>query len=250
MSRWWWWPAGGGDGQRPVLFFPPAGADQSVVTPLLAHVHGLALGVLRMPGRGPRAGEPPPAELAALVRAIGAATLGLAGPPPILVGHSFGGLLAYAVAAELQAREAPVARLLAVTSTSPPAWAAELAADRDRHPGTDRAEFATRRSARVLAQGGVPVPVAARPELREQALATVATDAGLSYDGFGTARLRCPVTAIRARDDELVDAAAVAGWAEVTGAGCDVVVVPGDHFFYRTRPAAFATRLRMEAALS
>ena len=27
---WWWWPNGSAPGRRPVLFFPPAGADQTI----------------------------------------------------------------------------------------------------------------------------------------------------------------------------------------------------------------------------
>lgn len=141
MSAWWWWPGGGGTGERAVLFFPPAGADQNVVRPLLPHVGDLRLGVLRLPGRGPRSSEDPPDALPGLVAAITDATVGLGGPPPVLVGHSFGGLLAYAVAAGLEARGVSVARLVTLASSSPRAWITELAADRSAHPADGRAEF-------------------------------------------------------------------------------------------------------------
>ena len=249
MSGWWWWPADGSAGERPVLFFPPAGADQNVVRPLLPHIGDLRLGVLRLPGRGPRAHEDPPTALAGLVAAIADAAAGLGGPPPVLVGHSFGGLLAYAVASRLQDRGRPVARLVALASSSPPAWMAELAADRAAHPAGGRAGFAARRSARILRDGGVPAEIAAHPELRSRVLATAAVDAGLAFDGFGTSALRSPVTAIRARDDRWVDAGAVAGWADVAGGGYDAATVPGGHFFYRDHPERLATRLRLETTL-
>jgi surfactin synthase thioesterase subunit len=247
-AAWWWWPAGTHPEDRPVLFFPPAGAEQGIVRPLLPHAAALRLGVLRMPGRGVRRDEPAPRELGPLVGAIAAAVAGLGGTAPVLVGHSFGGLLAFAVAAELETRGRQVARLVTLASASPEAWHAELDADRSSHPDADREDFVARRTARILAQGGVPPEVAGHAEYGETARAGVAVDIGLAWAGFGTATVRCPITAIRAADDRVLNPGSVAGWAAATTTTCEQVTVPGGHFFYRERPRDLIARLKMDTA--
>jgi len=87
-----------------VLFLPPAGADQTIVRPLVSHVPGMRLGVMRMPGRGVRHAEPAPRDLADLVGSLADAVRLLPGPPPVIVGHSVGGLFGYALALELERR--------------------------------------------------------------------------------------------------------------------------------------------------
>lgn len=56
-GAWWWWPAGSHPDDGPVPFFPPAGAEQGIVRPLLEHAAGLRLGVRARPwGRRVRSG--------------------------------------------------------------------------------------------------------------------------------------------------------------------------------------------------
>jgi surfactin synthase thioesterase subunit len=247
-QSWWWWPTGTHAEDRPVLFFPPAGAEQGIVRPLLPHAAGLRLGVLRLPGRGVRRDEAPPQELAPLVDAIAGSVAGLGGSAPILVGHSFGGLLAFAAAAAIEARGRAVARLITLASASPAAWHDELDADRRDHPDADRADFVARRTARIIARGGIPAEIDGHAEYGALARAGLAVDVGLSWTGFGRARLGCPITAIRASDDPLLDAGSVGGWADATTDAYEMVTVPGDHFFYRDRPRNLVARLRVEAA--
>ncbi len=49
----WWFPEGRVPDARPVLFFPPSGAEPSVARPLVSATAGLGMGVLQLPGRGP-----------------------------------------------------------------------------------------------------------------------------------------------------------------------------------------------------
>jgi pyochelin biosynthetic protein PchC len=237
MTGWWWWPGKPGPEERAILFFPPAGADQTVARPLLAPARGLRLGVLRMPGRGPRQDEAAPTDLLALAASIGDSVLALGGPPPALVGHSFGGLLAYAVACRVEERGGRLGRLVALASASPVSW------HRDRTQGSP--SFVAGRVERILARGGLPAHIAADADLVRHARRLIATDITLMSKSFPLRPLACPVTVIRGRQDRMVDDAAVEGWTEVSAA-VDFVAVPGDHFFYRSAPELLVTRLRME----
>jgi surfactin synthase thioesterase subunit len=232
----WWWPAGNRTGERPVLFFPPAGADQTAARPLLPQLAGLRLGVLRMPGRGSRATEPAPVSLADLTGQLARAIATLDGPPPVLVGHSFGGLLGYAVARALHDAGHPVARLVAVASAPPDRWRARAEA-----AGPD---FADRQTERILGRGDVPAQVAADPALAARARAQIRTDLVLSLQPVAAGPLSCPITVVRGADDTIAEDPA--GWSAATDAYVDLVTVPGGHFFYRDDPRRLAERLRME----
>jgi surfactin synthase thioesterase subunit len=236
LTEAWWWPAGQPAGERPVLFFPPAGADQTAARPLLPQVAGLRLGVLRMPGRGPRAAEPAPLSLAGLTGQLARSVAALGGPPPLLAGHSFGGLLGYCVARALEEAGHPVARLLAVASLPPDRW-------RARADGTDE-DFVDRQIERILGRGDVPVAVAADPALLARTRAQLRTDLLLSLQPVPAGPLSCPITVLRGAADLV--APELDGWQAATSAGTEVVTVPGGHFFYRDDPRLLAARLRME----
>jgi surfactin synthase thioesterase subunit len=219
-----------------VLFFPPAGADQTAVRPLLSHLAGLRLGVLRMPGRGPRTAEPAPSSLAVLTLQIARAVAELDGPPPLLAGHSFGGLLAYTVALALQEACLPAARLLAVASVPPSGWQARAElADTD---------FVRRQTEHVLARGDIPALIAADPVLAARARTQISTDLALSLQAAPAGPLACPVTVLCGADDTV--AGDPGGWREASRAEVEIVTVPGGHFFYRTAPQSLTTRLRLE----
>lgn len=239
-DRWWWFPPGSPRAGRPLLFFPPAGADQSVAAPLVPHLAGVRFGVLRVPGRGIRADEPPPASLAELGSAVVHSIEALDGPRPVLAGHSFGSLMAFGAAQELERRGRPPARLVAIAGTAPLAWHRR----RTRLPPPH--EYVPRRVAQLFADGGVPAAVAADPELAGQARAMLETDVRLSLDPLDPAPVSCPLTSVRARDDELVDAEGAALWHEASTSEVDEIVVPGGHFFYRTAPRVLAGLLAGE----
>jgi surfactin synthase thioesterase subunit len=231
-DRWWWWPAGSPQGQRPVLFFPPAGADQTVVSPLVHHLAGVRFAALRMPGRGLRRGEPPPSTMAEAVEAIASSIAAMAGPAPLLVGHSLGGLVAFAVAQKLEHRGRAPARLMALTSTAPHAWEQHLTSS----GAQDSQDYVERRVARLLRDGAVPTELAEHPELGTAVREALTDDVRMSYTTLDGSPLSCAITSVVARDDAIVDREATALWHKATSRELEEIVVPGDHFFYRTNP--------------
>jgi surfactin synthase thioesterase subunit len=223
---------------RPVLFFPPAGGDQTAVLPLVPLAAGMRLGALRVPGRGSRQEETAPTDLVALAERVATSVVALPGPPPVLVGHSFGGLVAYAVACLVEERGAAIGRFVAVASSSPPAWQRDVSAA--------SAMAVEERTDRILARGALPPHIAADPELSSHARSLIATDVALGHHSLPLRPLTCPVTVVRGRDDTMVSLEATEGWASVTATPPAVITVPGGHFFYRSSPERLVNLLRME----
>lgn len=240
-GREWWWPPGHNlHGQRPVLFFPPSGAEPTIARGLIQHAAGLRFGVLQLPGRGRRSAEPSPIRLGDVIEATAEAVSTLDGPPAVLVGHSFGGLLAYGVAAELEARGCPVARLITVAAASPSFWRAEL------DTASDLAAFVGTRTQQVLTNGGAPAQLLAHRDFGARARHLTEVDVQLSAYGFEPRALHTPITAVVARDDTVLATSAADGWALVAAGEFRRIDVPGGHFFYRAAPERLVAHLRMD----
>jgi surfactin synthase thioesterase subunit len=190
------------------------------------------LGVLRLPGRGLRRHEPSPESLRDAVGAIASSIAAMAGPAPLLVGHSLGGLVAFAVAQELDRRGRSAARLMALTSTAPHAWEEHLVAS----GAQNSEEYVERRVARLMRDGAVPAELADHPELGVAVREALTADVRMSYVGLEGTPLSCPITSVVARDDTIVHRDATSLWHKATSRDLDEIVVPGDHFFYRSNP--------------
>ncbi len=238
-----WRPGGAQPGARLVVFFPPAGADQRIAVPLLDGLAGLHVAVVRLPGRGVRSEEPDPRDVREVITEMADAVVEVGGPPPVLVGHSFGGLLAFAVAYALEQRGHRVGALVPVAATGPGAW--EQVLERSKAEGEDPISHVERRVRRVLDLGALPDAVAGDDEQRALAVAQLRTDIAMSVHGMPGGQLRCPVAAVFARDDHLVGDDAAASWQQSTTGGFDAVTVPGDHFFYRSAPGGLVGRIRL-----
>ena len=240
-GREWWWPPGHDlYGQRPVLFFPPSGAEPTIARGLIQHAAGLRFGVLQLPGRGTRLDEPSPTELSEVIAATADAVSSLDGPPAVLIGHSFGGLLAYGIAAELEARSHPVARLIVVAAASPSSWRAEV------DTASDSAVFVRTRTQRVLNNGGVPAQLLAHHEFGARARHLTEVDVTLSAYGFEPRPLLTSITAVVATDDTVLTPSAADGWSDVAAGDFRRINVPGGHFFYRAAPERLMAHIRMD----
>jgi surfactin synthase thioesterase subunit len=245
-SAYWWWTGASSSAQRPVLFFPPSGAEQSVAGPLANQLGDVRFGVLRLPGRGARHDEPHPHDISALIEDIAASVAALDGPPPMLVGHSFGGLLGYGVADALQRRGAEVGLVMPIASVSPAAWLRELNRDAVLHPGEDGEQFVARRSELILGSADFNADVLTNEELAGRARSLIGVDVRLSRQGFPVRTISAPIVVIRAGADRMVAPESLTEWALATTGGHRQVTVPGTHFFYRERPMLLASHLRME----
>jgi surfactin synthase thioesterase subunit len=169
--------------------------------------------VMRYPGRHGRDFGVPAGSFEEVVSACVDQLSRRAPQRPVLLGHSFGAYVAYAVAGRLP----EVAALVVVGASARPevprlAGAAEVAAYLDR---VDPSALA-----------GVP-----SPEWREIVVAAAAADLRLlrSFDPAGHPVLGCPVLAARGQDDPLTSDAGLDGWAPRTTGPFTRQVFPGGH---------------------
>lgn len=177
----------------------------------------------RYPGRQDRLLEPCVSTMAEMADRISAAVAGLLDRPLALFGHSMGASIGYEVAIRLQERGTPPAALL-VSGQAPPHLARYL----DAHLRGDDALIDE-----VRRLGEADEAVLADPDLRELILPSLRADFALlgNYRRDPLAVLDVPVVAYVGEQDADVPVGTLPGWADVTSAGLQVRVFPGDHFY-------------------
>ena len=184
--------------------FPGAGSFGSDCQELLRSGR-----LVKYPGRFGRGG--PAASFGALVSACAEQ---VAAQRPVLVGHSFGAYVAYAVAGVLEASGTEVDRLVVLGAVAP-----------DRHSVAPESISDTEAYLERVAPGLVS------GEWRDVVVETAAHDMKL-LSGFRASDhpvLRCPVFAGYGEKDPLTSADGVAAWAEVTTSGFEQRQFPGGH---------------------
>jgi medium-chain acyl-[acyl-carrier-protein] hydrolase len=197
---------------------------------------------IRRPGRESAHAEPLLRDVPAIVAGSLRALATVPDLPCVLFGHSLGALVAFELARELQsAGKTP--RLLVVAAKPAP-----------QSPTSDP-PLAELPDARFLREvdaryGGIPRELKDVPELLAMLLPVIRADITAS-EGYRHApgpRLRCPIVVYHGRDDRTVDPANLASWAELTEAGCETHVLPGDHFFPHDPASGFSALLRARLA--
>lgn len=230
-------------GRQQVVCFPPAGGTalgfRRLATALAPWATVIAVDP---PGHGSSPGRPWPrvgwvAELAAEAVAV------WTGSAPLLLGHSFGGYLAYEVARRLAGRGPGGApRALVLVACAAPTTPVPL-------PGATGDDIELGQALRRL--GGIPDPLLTAPALLRGYLSVIHADlrAMSAYTAafqVPAEPLSVPSLVVTAAHDALIPGSATAGWAalSVPSWGC---TVPGGHYLPRDNPAALAALL---AALS
>jgi medium-chain acyl-[acyl-carrier-protein] hydrolase len=198
---------------------------------LPAHVE---LACPTLPGRDALATEAPLADMQALVALMADQVLPLLDLPYCLFGQSLGAFVAFDLAHELARRGAPQPRHLFVASQRAP---------RLPHPQEpiyqlpDAAFLAGVR----LRHDALPAALLADAAMRSYLTRLLRADFTLVEAYSRTARepLSCGVTAFGGTEDTAVPPSLLAGWADETTGPCEIVLLPGGHFLFRSHPAAF-----------
>ena len=215
------WYSGTFTAQRRLIVFPHAGAGglagrdlQAPDTEVLTH---------RRPGRETRMAEPAVAAVPALVAEALAALLPVLDAderPTVVLGHSFGALLAAEFTAAVD-RERPgrLERTVLSAKAAPPDHDPYLASIVD-----DDAALA----AWLLELGGTPEELLTDPGLREVVLAPLRADlrASLSYDA-APPDLSTPLLLVHAQEDRTAPAESMTGWTSTGGTA--TLTIPGGH---------------------
>ncbi|MCG8650841.1 MAG: alpha/beta fold hydrolase [Pirellulales bacterium] len=153
-------------------------------------------------------------------------------PPLVLVGHSFGSVIAYRMACLLSAQGTVVHRLVVLSFPSPE----NLYHEKQLHALDDQ---------QLMEQvdkqfGAVPANLRDDPGALKFFIPAMRFDIGL-LAGYvhqqDAPALTVPIVAICGTDDQAVDIADMQGWQQVTRAPFRLRSMPGDHFFPLQRMA-------------
>ncbi|WP_338523863.1 alpha/beta fold hydrolase [Pseudomonas batumici] len=150
--------------------------------------------------------------------------------PLALYGHSMGAILAYDVACKLsKLNTVPIAHLF-VSGRRAPQLVARLA---PVHELPDQTFLQA-----LIAYGGVPEAISTNGRVLGTLLPSIRSDLALveTYRFQPMDRLRCPISAIYARQDPVVEMSELMAWQERTTGGFAFHELEGDHFFHSSRP--------------
>jgi surfactin synthase thioesterase subunit len=226
-----------------IFCFPYAGGSAAGYLDWQEDVGDVArLVAVRLPGRGPRADEPAPPDLAGLADVTAGAIMryldGDTHRPVVLFGHSFGALLAFETARRLD--RLPGLRHLVASGCAAPSllpsdylrWAA----------GLDRRAFAEA----VGAFGGVRPEILADEDLQDLLLPDLRTDVVMMarYTYRPAPPLPAGVSLVNGRADQYVEPAALEPWRRECTSTPAHHWVDGGHFYFQQRPAAVVDVLR------
>ncbi|MDX2287784.1 MAG: SDR family NAD(P)-dependent oxidoreductase [Hyphomicrobiaceae bacterium] len=180
------------------------------------------------PGRGRRMREAAIADMVTMRRALAAAIAAETDRPYALFGHSVGALIAFETALELTRIGAEPPLQLFLAGYPPPAIAAAAA---PMHGLPDRALMAALDGFGALAAFGPQW--AKSDDVARLILDPVRADFRLAetHRVAADARLAVPITVLGGASDPIVAAQDLSGWSAHAGAGLDVRILPGGHFF-------------------
>lgn len=220
---------------------------------LLPHAGGMAQGygawarwfpasvrlvAAQYPGRGPRYGQEPAGDIAALADPL-AEVLADIDPPVHVFGHSLGALLGFEVCWRLQRAGRPAAGLYASAASAPQVHRG-AAESPDQVPDARLAAILTER-------GALPSEVRDDPDLLDMVLDACRADMVLTHRyRYGAERriLRCPLIAFGGDADTAVPVAKLDRWVELTTGPAEVKVFSGGHFYLHEHIAAVTAAIR------
>jgi surfactin synthase thioesterase subunit len=187
----------------------------------------VTLTTVKLPGRESRYAEPRYVNAGACVRGLAGQLDDLLSRPHVLLGHSMGAILAYAlvqqrISSGLRAPEAVVVAGYCAPNVRGPVY--------DLHLGDDH-ELATE----LARYGGLPAEILSRPEWLELLMPIVRDDLRIcqSYRPSTEPPLPCPLHIFGGGDDPLTPPDMLAAWSSYSVQPQPVRLFAGDHFLFR-----------------
>jgi medium-chain acyl-[acyl-carrier-protein] hydrolase len=209
-----------------LICLPFAGGSSLVYRGWRAASMGFELCEAELPGRGRRADEPLLYSMDALVDDLLASVAPqLQGAPYVLFGHSFGGLLAFALADRLQRLGLALPHAVFVSGVNPP-----------HHPRPVQLHRLNDVSLveRFAAVGGVPAGVAQQPGMQRRLIPALRADlcALETHSWPAQTTVDIPIEVIGASGDPLVECTTLHKWGNYTTRGATVHRIEANTHFY------------------
>ena len=210
-----------------VLCLPPAGAGPSFFHDWRGPTADVHVQPVELPGREKRFGEPEPRDMAELLAVVVPEVLPAvrAADRVVVLGHSFGAILAFELCHALSAAAPGSAVTLVASGSTRPGVARG-----GRITGLPDEEFI----AGVEAIAGYRHPALGEPELREVLLPPLRADVAMHENHHvppDAPKLDVPVLAVRGSDDTIVAPAQADEWRQVTTGPFRSVEVEGGHMY-------------------
>ncbi|MCC7142791.1 MAG: thioesterase [Candidatus Eisenbacteria bacterium] len=246
-----WWPFGApsaigqgnvggpGAGLPSLVCFPFAGGGASTYRPWRRATEGrLEICPLQLPGREARFREAAHTRLAPLLEQLMSEVAPRLVPPFAFFGYSMGALIATGFIQRLAAAGGALPRTLVVAAARPPHC---MPSTGELHSLPDE-QFITA----LGEMNGTPAEVLAHRELMELVLPTIRADFALceTYRHQPAPRLEIPLLVFGGDADPNVTPAHLEAWREVTSADCEIVLLPGDHFFFEAHQGRMLELIR------
>ncbi|UUX48464.1 thioesterase domain-containing protein [Nisaea acidiphila] len=229
--------AGPGADTAPVLVcFAPAGAGAGFFRGWADSLPDLRIVPVQLPGREERFGEALQENAIEMARQIALAIAGEGWSRPHLLGYSFGALLAFETALQLERSGHAVAGVIAMARAAPQSAPQPSVADL---PDGDFLDY-------VRGLGGLPPEFEEMPELAELMLPAIRADFRAN-DGYARPeeeRLACPVVTIAGASDPATSEGRDADWATRSMAKHQLIRVEGGHFFINEGAESVFERIR------
>lgn len=204
-----------------MICLPPAGAGPSLFNPWKTQAPALL--VPSIPGKEARFRDPIPPDLTSLARLLAGEIAPKLHPPYRIFGYSMGGALGFELARALIVEGLPEPEHLAVLGALPPQELNTGLADIHM---LDSASF----WAEIRELGGTPDEILQSVEMKDLLEPILRADFALCARHLhDDSKLGCPITVLRAKDDNLLDANARKGWQSCTTGPARETVIEGRH---------------------
>jgi len=241
-----WWPFGPprSEAALRVLCFPYAGGGASAYRAWRRLApREIDVCPVQLPGREARIRDAPFRNLGALVETVADMLGDRLVAPYALFGHSMGALIGFELAHTLVARGLPPPVHLFVSGARPP---------HRRRLGVPLHSLSDTDLAAALREfNGTPEAVLAHQELMDLVLPTLRADLEMyeTHECEARGPLECPITAFGGTQDPDVRPDEIDGWAELTRARFESVLLPGDHFFLEAQAPEIVRRMGVASRL-
>ncbi|MBA3780236.1 MAG: thioesterase [Nocardioides sp.] len=222
-----------------VLALPHSGGRAESFECWVDHLAGRPLGhrvelcAVQYPGHGDRLSEEPVGDVTALAEQIVPELAAMTSAELVIIGHSFGSVVACEVARGCELAGIQVA-LVAVSSAWAPGDPARPLRREHLLPAEDLWQ-------RLVALGGIDPEIAQEPEMRDLLLPALRCDI-TAHERYlacpSLELLSCDLHAYQTDRDPLVPGWAGSSWARMTTGRATASVRPGGHFHVFDEPAA------------